>query len=158
VFVIDAALLMLCVIASRTSFRLIGETLQRRRRGGRRVIVYGAGDGGALAVRELLKRKDRSLRIIGFIDDDHRKRRMRVHGYPVLGAFDALSTLIMAGAVDAVVLSIRVMDVARLQTLEAMCTEHAIPLSRLFVGLEALVGGRDRALALHDDPVKKTGS
>ena len=41
--------------ASRTSFRLIGEFLHRSSAAAKRVVVYGAGDGGALAVRELTK-------------------------------------------------------------------------------------------------------
>jgi UDP-GlcNAc:undecaprenyl-phosphate/decaprenyl-phosphate GlcNAc-1-phosphate transferase len=157
VFVIDALLLMLAVTTSRASFRMIGETVQRRRRGGRRVVVYGAGDGGALAVRELLKSSQNSVRIVGFVDDDSRKRRMRVQGYPVLGGFESLTTLILAGAVDAVVVSIRVIDVARLRALEDLCTEHDVPLSRLFVGLEALVGQRDPTLGV-DHRAENTGS
>ena len=156
VFAIDLVLVMLAVTASRASFRLIGETLERRRHGGRRVIIYGAGDGGALAAREILKQPDRVLRIIGFIDDDARKRRMRVQGYPVLGAFESLSTLIQAAAVDEVVLSIRVMDVARLRALKTLCAEHGVSLSRLSVGLEALVGSGDAVS--HNDRIEKTGS
>ena len=46
VFVIYAALLMLGLSGSRASFRLISEFVKRRR-AGRRLVIYGAGDGGA---------------------------------------------------------------------------------------------------------------
>ena len=143
VFIIYAVLVTLMVIGSRASFGVIAEALQRRRQTGRRVIVYGAGDGGAMAVRELLNAADQDVRIVGFIDDDPRKRRNRVRGYRVLGSFEALPAFIADGAVDAVVLSVRTMDAARLQALEALCVQRGIALSRLSIGLEPLVDPDD---------------
>ena len=139
VFVIYAIVLVLTITGSRASFRVIADALQRRRQTGRRVVIYGAGDGGAMAVRELLNDPEQAFRIVGFVDDDPRKRRNRVRGYPVLGTFEKLSQLIASGAVDSVVLSIRAIDDSRLRTLETLCLTHAIPLSRLTVGLESLV-------------------
>jgi FlaA1/EpsC-like NDP-sugar epimerase len=91
-----------------------------------------------MAVRELMNDTGHDVRIVGFIDDDPRKRRIRVRGYPVLGTFEKLSPLMTSGRVDAVVLSVRSIDGARLRALQALCAEHAIPLSRLSVGLEPL--------------------
>ena len=139
VFVIYAVIVMLIVVGSRASFAVIAEALQRRRRDGRRVVIYGAGDGGVVAVRELVNNAQHAARIVGFVDDDPRKRRIRVRGYPVLGTFEKLSQLIAAGAVDAVVLSIRSIDGGRLEALQTLCAEHAIPLSRLSIALEQLV-------------------
>jgi len=148
VFIIYGILVVLMVIGSRASFRVMADALQRWRQTGTRVVVYGAGDGGAMAVRELLNDPDRAIRIIGFIDDDPRKRRSRVRGYPVLGDFDTLSHLIIAGAADAVVVSIRSIDPLRLEALERLCLQHGIPLSRLLVGLEPLVNP--------DEPIIRT--
>ena len=78
VFVIYAALLMLMITGSRASFRLIGEFIRRRRHQGRRLVIYGAGDGGAIAIRELLNTQSSGFRMIGFIDDDSRKARQRI--------------------------------------------------------------------------------
>ena len=139
VFVIYAVLLVLIVAGSRVSFAVIAEALQRRRQDGRRVAIYGAGDGGVMAVRELTNNAQHAVRIVGFVDDDLRKRRIRVRGYPVLGDFDRLAALIAAGGVDAVVVSIRAIDGSRLRALQTLCRHHAIPLSRLSIGLEPLV-------------------
>ncbi len=48
-------LLLIAVTLSRASFRLVGEFVQRQRRSGTRVVIYGAGDGGGLVIRELLE-------------------------------------------------------------------------------------------------------
>jgi UDP-GlcNAc:undecaprenyl-phosphate GlcNAc-1-phosphate transferase len=56
VFIIYGTLLLLLLAGSRASFRLISEFAHRRRDGGRRLVIYGAGDGAATASRELLSR------------------------------------------------------------------------------------------------------
>jgi UDP-GlcNAc:undecaprenyl-phosphate GlcNAc-1-phosphate transferase len=139
VLIIYSIVVVLMVTGSRASFRLISDALQRRRQTGRRIVVYGAGDGGAMAVRELLNNPDHDVRLVGFIDDDPRKRRARVRGYPVLGSFETLSHLVLSDSLDAVVLSTRAIDAARLRQLEALCAEHSVELSRLVVGLEPVV-------------------
>jgi len=147
VFAIYAILAAIILAASRASFRLIGEFLQRNRRAATRVIVYGAGDGGSFVVRELTKAQDARYTIIGFIDDDTRKHRMRVQGYPVLGGYGALAGFILTGVVDAVVVSPRLIDAQRLRELETLCGEKGVSLSRLHVGLESLVIGDDETLS-----------
>ena len=143
VFVIDLVLLAALLVASRVSFRLIGEFLQRNRKTARRVVVYGAGGGGALAVRELTAAEETPYRILGFADDDPRKQRMRVQGYPVLGGYDSVRSLVETSAVDLVVISARLIDVDRLRSLEALCGDHGVALSRLRVGLEPIVMSDD---------------
>ena len=57
VFAIDFALAVGLVTASRASFRLIGDVVQRGRQHGERIVIR-AGDAGALVVRELHSRRD----------------------------------------------------------------------------------------------------
>ena len=106
-FAIYAVLLLIAVTLSRASFRLVGEFVQRQRQSGRRVVIYGAGDAAGLVIRELLARDGDDVRIVGFIDDDPRKAGIRVMGYPVLGGYSALTVLVNAASVDAVVVSAR---------------------------------------------------
>ncbi|MCC7418409.1 MAG: hypothetical protein IT176_14830 [Acidobacteria bacterium] len=145
VFLIDAVLLGTLLTASRASFRLLGELLHRNRAAAARVVIYGAGDGGALAVRELTKGPDLAYKILGFVDDDQRKERMRVQGYAVLGGYASLCSLVASGVVDAVVVSARLIEVDRLKELERLCTAHGVSLSRLRVGLEPIVVGGEAA-------------
>src|SRR5262249_31570065 len=123
---------------SRASFRLVGEFLSRQRESGARVVVYGAGDGGALAIRELQKRP-KPVRIVGFIDDAPQKLGTRVLGYRVLGDFDRLMRLISEGGVDLVVLAARTIDAERIRALRSACASHTVALTRLSIGLEDLI-------------------
>jgi UDP-GlcNAc:undecaprenyl-phosphate GlcNAc-1-phosphate transferase len=137
VFVIYAVLAAMLVIVSRASFRLIGEFVHRQRTVGRRAVIYGAGEGAALALRELQGAE--AVKILGFIDDDPRIRRMKVQGYPVLGGFSALEVLISTKSVDLVLVTARGLDAARMSALEAVCADNGVELSRLHIGFENIV-------------------
>jgi FlaA1/EpsC-like NDP-sugar epimerase len=50
-----------------------------------KIIVFGAGDAGALLIRRLTTQSDVAYQPIAILDDDPAKRRLRIHGVPVLG-------------------------------------------------------------------------
>ncbi len=55
-------------------------------KGTRDVLIVGAGEGGRLVVRELMRNAGLRMRPVGFIDDDPRKRRLKdEYGLRVLG-------------------------------------------------------------------------
>ncbi|MEK9140102.1 MAG: nucleoside-diphosphate sugar epimerase/dehydratase, partial [Nitrospirota bacterium] len=51
----------------------------------RRVLIVGAGHAGELLVRDILSDAGYHSRPVGFVDDDPIKRRMKIHGIPVVG-------------------------------------------------------------------------
>ena len=57
----------------------------RARRDARRLLIVGAGDGGRLVLREILKNPALGLNPVGFLDDNVRLRGQRVSGVRVLG-------------------------------------------------------------------------
>jgi len=139
VFIIYAALLMLEVTGSRASFRLISEFVRRRRNTGQRLVIYGAGDGGSIAVRELMGNSANEYRMLGFVDDDPAKRGIRVQGYPVLCRYNGLVSIIERGGVERVVLSTRAIPLSRVRELENLCAQHGVELCRLHFDLEHLI-------------------
>jgi FlaA1/EpsC-like NDP-sugar epimerase len=55
-------------------------------KGAREVLIVGAGEGGRLVVRELVRNADLRLHPVGYVDDDPLKQRMKdEHGLRVLG-------------------------------------------------------------------------
>ncbi len=83
ILVIDTVLLICLLTAVRLSRRIYRELVPGS--GGRRVIVYGAGDAGELIVRDMRLKPLYDARPIGFLDDDVSKVGRRIHGLPVLG-------------------------------------------------------------------------
>ncbi len=55
------------------------------RKGERSVLIVGAGDGGRLVLREIVRNRGLGLQPVGFLDDDPRKRGLRIEGVKVRG-------------------------------------------------------------------------
>ncbi|MGH2968021.1 MAG: polysaccharide biosynthesis protein, partial [Solirubrobacteraceae bacterium] len=79
----------------------------RARRGARSVLIVGAGDGGRLLLREILRNPDLGLRPVGFVDDDPRKQGVRVdRGLDVLGTTAELAHVLEDVEPDEVLIAI----------------------------------------------------
>jgi len=135
VFIIYAVLIFLLLCASRASFRLIDEFATRRRKLGDRVIVYGAGPGGSLAIRTVAN-LNAPYRVMGFVDDDPNRQRIRVQGYPVIGTFEKLRQLITNKQVDAVLVSTDTIDAHCLAEAEALAAQHGVRVLHLQVSIQ----------------------
>jgi len=74
--------------------------------GARRVLIVGAGDGGRLVLREIVRNPDLGLSPVGFVDDDPTKHRMRIDGVRVLGRTDELARILDEAEPDEVTIAI----------------------------------------------------
>ena len=105
VFLIDALLLFVAVVATRASFRLMGEAAASRSKASRRVLIYGAGSGGQLLAREMRTNRAWGLNPVAFLDDDPAKQLRWILGIPVHGGLDELEASLGKHEVDEIVLS-----------------------------------------------------
>jgi UDP-GlcNAc:undecaprenyl-phosphate/decaprenyl-phosphate GlcNAc-1-phosphate transferase len=122
VFLLDWLLLITLVAGSRVSFRVFGELLRPPRRpSADRVLVYGAGSGGELIVREILNNVTLQRVPVGFIDDDRNKHHTRIHGLPVLGGSEQLETIVRDRRVNEVIVSSTTIGPDRLETVTQVC-------------------------------------
>jgi UDP-GlcNAc:undecaprenyl-phosphate GlcNAc-1-phosphate transferase len=138
VLVMDAVLLLGGIAGSRIFFRFLRIYLARfqKQTEGRRVVIYGAGDGGELLVRELLNNRDLGLTPIGFIDDDPQKHGRMIHGLRVLGALERLSEMAGNDGVEEVVISTSKLDPARFAALTIISQTNGIRTRRMRIALE----------------------
>ncbi len=153
VFVIDWLLSLAMVGGLRFTFRFLAETRRRfgEMQAGRvkRVLIVGAGDAGALVVRELQKNPQLNLIPVGFLDDNPTKQRQQIHGVPVVGTINEMTRWLEKLRVDEVIIAIpsapgrvvrMVADVARLK---------GIPF-RTMPGIYELLGGKVSVSRLRD--------
>ncbi|MDQ3087150.1 MAG: glycosyl transferase, partial [Acidobacteriota bacterium] len=91
VFVLDALLLFFALCASRMAFRLFRQLLPMPiSKSGRKVLIYGAGDGGEMILRELKNNPEWNYTPVGFVDDDPLKKDKIIHGLRVFGGNGSL--------------------------------------------------------------------
>ncbi|HEY2936397.1 MAG TPA: nucleoside-diphosphate sugar epimerase/dehydratase [Gaiellaceae bacterium] len=107
-----AALDFLLTLAVIAGSRLIARSLIERPQArnvlarGREVIVVGAGDAAQLMLREMLKKPSLGYTPIGLIDDDPRKKNLRLEGVRVLGTIDELAHVIRDNKPDELLIAI----------------------------------------------------
>ena len=136
-FVLDAILLMAAVSASRLAFRLFRQLLPSPvRDGGRRVLIYGAGDGGELVLRELKNNSDWKYTPVGFVDDDPFKKDKVIHGLPVFGGNGSLREICLQNRIQDVLLSFRQIDPQRLEEIKETCRSAEVTLMRAWLKIE----------------------
>lgn len=109
VLIIEGLLTTAAFVGGRAALRFRAERQKVRsgRKGtsetGKRVLIVGAGDAGALVVREI--RNNTTWTIVGLIDDDHGKRGQRIHGIPVVGGRSDIPEVVRRFGVTEIVIA-----------------------------------------------------
>jgi UDP-GlcNAc:undecaprenyl-phosphate GlcNAc-1-phosphate transferase len=124
-FLIDALFSATLIAASRFAERTVVEAKTLRDRTARRSLIVGAGRTGRSLMREL--RETPGERVVGFLDDNSRLRRRRLHGVPVLGGTNEVEALLDRHDVDIVFVTIPNAARERLDEIVAACAAAAVP-------------------------------
>jgi len=144
VLVIDWLLSLLAVGGLRFSYRIVSESQISSKQSEirqRRVLIAGAGDAGALVVREMQRNPQANLIPVGFVDDDPAKQKQEIHGTPVVGKLDELADLIDQKKADEVIIAIPSAPGQVVRKVTDVCREKNIP-SRTMPSLHELIGGK----------------
>ena len=107
---------------------------------GKEVIVVGAGDAAQLVVREMLKAPGLGYTPIGLIDDDPRKKNIRLHGIRVLGTTDDLPHILRDNPPDEVLIAIPSASGETRQRVVEIAQDANVPVKTL-PGLYELISG-----------------
>jgi FlaA1/EpsC-like NDP-sugar epimerase len=152
-----AALDYLLLLAFVAGSRLLARTLIERPQSGvvahgKEVLVVGAGDAAQLLIREMQRNRNLHYTPIGLVDDDPRKRNLRVHGVRVLGTSDDLQHLLRDNKPDEVLIAIPSASGVVRQRVVETCRAQKVPVKTL-PALHELIAG-DLNLAGQIRPVQ----
>jgi FlaA1/EpsC-like NDP-sugar epimerase len=141
--VIDFMLTLILIAGARLLVRLI---VERPSKGDRvpkhEVLVVGAGKGGQMVVRELRLNPALGGTAIGFVDDDPRKRGMRMNGgVKVLGSTDEIAPILDETDPDEVIIAIPSAPGTLRAKVVAAARERRIRVRTLPTVFELLRGG-----------------
>ena len=139
VFVVDGVLMFMFLAGSRLAFRLFRQMLPANSwQNGRRVLIYGAGDGGELLLRELRNNSELRLSPVGFLDDDPAKGGKVINGLRVFGGNGDVVRVCEQQSVQEIVISSLKMSDDRVEELVRSCAEHQISVKRMRITIEEL--------------------
>lgn len=140
VFVVDALILFFSIAGSRMAFRLLRQLLPSPiSKQGRKVLIYGAGDGGEMVLRELKNNPNWDYAPVGFVDDDPLKQDKVIHGLKVFGNGDgALARVCQDNGVEEILVSFREINAQQLAKVRAICHQREISLKRASLKIEPL--------------------
>jgi UDP-GlcNAc:undecaprenyl-phosphate GlcNAc-1-phosphate transferase len=137
VFVVNATLLFMAIAGSRIAFRLFRQLMPMpMAKEGRKVLIYGAGDGGELILREIRNNPDLNYNPVGFVDDDPLKKDKVIHGLKVYGGNGSLKTICRKNEVQEILISFRAVSPERLDEVRSICREINIRLNRALLRIE----------------------
>jgi FlaA1/EpsC-like NDP-sugar epimerase len=154
VWVIDGLLTLALVAGSRMLARTIIERPHTRSivARGKEVIVVGAGDAAQLMLKEMLRTPDLGYTPIGLVDDDPRKKNMRLHGIRVLGTSEELPHLLRDRRPDELLIAIPSASGEQRARIVEMARAENVAVKTL-PGLNELIAG-DLDLAKQVRPVE----
>jgi UDP-GlcNAc:undecaprenyl-phosphate GlcNAc-1-phosphate transferase len=101
-------------------------------------LIYGAGDGGELLLRELLNNRALKYSPVGFLDDDPAKSGKVIHGLRVYGGNGDLTAVCKQHNVDEVLISSTRMTEERLLEIVGLCRTWDIQVKRMRITIEDL--------------------
>ena len=156
VLIIDWLFSMAFIGGTRFVFRVLSESsslsadkliLSSRRK--KWILVIGAGDAGAMVVREMLKNPQLNMVPVGFLDDDADKMDSKIHGVPVLAQLTEIDRILDTHHIDEVIVAIPSASGKVVRKVIEDCRKRNIAF-RTMPGIYELLGGAVSVSRLRD--------
>ncbi len=119
----------------------------------RRVLIVGAGDAGAVVVRELQRHPSLGVNPVGFIDDDLNKTGLYLLDVPVLGARDDIPRIVDKENIDEVIIAMPSAPGSVIREIVGICNNTGVRL-RTLPGVYELIDGKVRVDQIRDVQVE----
>lgn len=147
VFVIDFGVVLILTGGARLAIRMRREVLTGwdPAKKVKRVLVVGAGNAGALIIREMLREQPVTYHPVAVVDDDPNKIFSRLHGVPVAGKVEQLAQVSRKYAADEILVAIPSASKSRLREIVNQAKKTGLPV-RILPGILAMANGEEVSL------------
>jgi FlaA1/EpsC-like NDP-sugar epimerase len=125
IIIIDALVTLFIMISSRLAVKAIYFESKNPERSKINVLIYGAGEAGIITKRTLDRDAAIKYKVIGFIDDDEKKKGRSLEGafiYPP----EKMEELVKDNDVESVIISIQKLSPAKKNEITDWCLNHNV--------------------------------
>lgn len=105
------------------------------------LLVIGAGDAGAMIMKEINKHSDLNYKIVGFIDDDEKKRGKLINSVKVLGGREDIVKICEESNVEQILISLPSVDIDEKAEIINICKKTKCKL-KIIPGVYEIINGR----------------
>jgi FlaA1/EpsC-like NDP-sugar epimerase len=156
VFIIDAFLTFIFVGGIRVAIRIV---LAEKEKGAsalfhlnpfaakhatkprKRLLIIGAGDAGEKMLREIRDNSRLNYEVVGFLDDDQKKKGMKIHGVPVLGPIPKIHKLAFHDSMDEILIATPSASTRQMRRIIQACEGTGLK-TRTTPGIGELIDGK----------------
>ncbi len=136
IFLIDWLCTTGLLLGTRGSFRILMDRMSRKTLKGEKVLIYGAGRGGEILLREILNNKSRHIIPVGFIDDNPLKIGKKLQGYPILGNFDDMEKILEKEKFTSLLVSFNGTRPNNMEGTKKFCKTHGLILKKFSISID----------------------
>ena len=134
VFALVAAALF---CGTRVSYRLLQDRAWKASTEGQAVLIYGAGNAGMAALRELQRNPERGMKPVGFLDDDPHLRGKTISGLPVVGSFESLETSLERSGAIGIAISTAKIPAERVERIRQLARRSSVAVYRFEIRFDS---------------------
>ena len=107
----------------------------------KRLLIIGAGDSGEKILREIKDNPRLNYEVMGFLDDDPKKREMKIHGIPVLGPIPKIHNLAFDAEMDEILIAVPSASARQMRKILQACEATGLKI-RTTPGIGELIDGK----------------
>jgi FlaA1/EpsC-like NDP-sugar epimerase len=107
----------------------------------KRLLIIGAGDAGEKMLREIRDNPRLNYEVVGFLDDDPKKRGMRIHGVTVLGSVSRIHDMAYRDEMDEILIATPSASAKQMRRIIEACEGTGLK-SRTTPGIGELIDGK----------------
>ncbi|MDP3042478.1 MAG: nucleoside-diphosphate sugar epimerase/dehydratase [Candidatus Omnitrophota bacterium] len=106
----------------------------------KKALIIGAGEAGVMVLRESRLNPKTNIEIVGFIDDDRRKRNLRIQGINILGACGDIPSIVEEYGVEEIIIAIPSAKGEEIRSIISHCKIPSVKF-RIVPGLQKIISG-----------------
>ncbi|MGD9677275.1 MAG: polysaccharide biosynthesis protein [Vulcanibacillus sp.] len=140
-YIIFCLLIILAIGGSRLIWRVFRDNYLRIQSNQKRALIVGAGNAGALIVKELVHSKYSDIYPIAFIDDDITKKNLEILGLKVVGTRDDINKVVGKLNIDEIIIAIPSAPKSEISKIVNICKDTRIN-TKILPSVSDIINGK----------------